>query len=144
MGRDEALPKRFFAHLSKGSNTPTYNIVLIGIIAAMGAIGLNYIGNAYEHAGELLNFGAFLAFMGVNLSTFWHFCVVTHGKRRTRIWGDIAVPLTGFGFSALIWWNLNPLAKFAGGLWFAAGLAYLAVTTKGFRRAPKQIDFSES
>jgi amino acid transporter len=144
MGRDEVLPKRFFAHLSKGSNTPTYNIVLIGIIAAMGAIGLNYIGNAYEHAGELLNFGAFLAFMGVNLSTFWHFCVVTRGKRRMRILGDIVVPLTGFVFCALIWWNLNQLAKLAGGLWFAAGLIYIAVTTKGFRMAPKQIDFSES
>jgi putrescine importer len=51
----------------------TYNILLVGAIAYCGAVGLNYIGNAYEHAGELLNFGAFLAFMGVNLSAFWHF-----------------------------------------------------------------------
>jgi putrescine importer len=144
MGRDEVLPKRFFAHLSKGSSTPTYNIVLIGIIAGVGAIGLNYIGNAYEHAGELLNFGAFLAFMGVNLSTFWHFCVITRGKRRVRFFGDIVVPITGFVFCALIWWNLNPLAKLAGGLWFGAGLIYIAISTKGFRLAPKQIDFSES
>ena len=49
------------------------NILLIGLVAYLGAIGLNYIGNAFEHAGELLNFGAFLAFMGVNFSAFWHF-----------------------------------------------------------------------
>lgn len=144
MGRDGVLPRRFFAHLSRGSSTPTYNIVLIGIVAAAGAIGLNYVGNAYEHAGELLNFGAFLAFMGVNLSTFWHFGVVIRKERRPRILGDIALPLAGFAFCALIWWNLNPLAKVVGGIWFAIGMTYIVVTTRGFRRAPKMIDFSES
>jgi amino acid transporter len=144
MGRDGVLPRRFFAHLNSKSNTPTYNIFLIGLIAVAGAIGLNYVGNAYEHAGELLNFGAFLAFMGVNLSTFWHFGVVMRGKRRLNILGDIVLPLIGFAFCALIWWNLNPLAKFVGGIWFAIGFIYIVVTTRGFRVAPKLIDFSES
>jgi amino acid transporter len=144
MGRDGVLPGGFFAHLSRGSSTPTYNILLIGFIAVSGAIGLNYVGNAYEHAGELLNFGAFLAFMGVNFSTFWHFGIVMRQKRRPHLLGDILLPLGGFGFCALIWWNLNPLAKFVGGIWFAVGLVYIAVTTRGFRRAPKLIDFSES
>jgi len=144
MGRDGVLPRRFFAHLSSGSSTPTYNILLIGLVAVVGAIGLNYVGNAYEHAGELLNFGAFLAFMGVNLSTFWYFGIVMRQKRRPHLLGDILLPLGGFAFCALIWWNLNPLAKFAGGIWFAVGLIYIAVSTKGFRIAPKLIDFSES
>ncbi|HUN82646.1 MAG TPA: APC family permease, partial [Phycisphaerae bacterium] len=144
MGRDGVLPRRFFAHLSKGSSTPTYNILLIGLITVLGAIGLNYIGNAYEHAGELLNFGAFLAFMGVNLSAFWHFGIVVRHKRRPHILGDILLPIGGFVFCALIWWNLNPLAKVVGGIWFAVGLAYIAITTRGFRLAPKLIDFSES
>lgn len=144
MGRDGVLPRRFFAHLSGDSSTPTYNILLVGAIALAGAIGLNYVGNAYEHAGELLNFGAFLAFMGVNFSTFWHFGLVMRKKRRPQLLGDILLPLGGFAFCALIWWNLNPLAKFVGGIWFAVGLVYSAVTTRGFRLAPKLIDFSES
>jgi amino acid transporter len=144
MGRDGVLPRRFFAHLSRGSNTPTFNILLIGIIAISGAIGLNYVGNAYEHAGELLNFGAFLAFMGVNLSTFWQFGVVMRRRRRVNLLGDVILPLAGFAFCGLIWWNLNPLAKLVGGIWFAAGLMYIAITTRGFRLTPKQIDFSES
>lgn len=144
MGRDGVLPRRFFAHLSAGSSTPTYNILLIGLVAVSGAIGLNYVGNAYEHAGELLNFGAFLAFMGVNLSTFWHFGIVNRRKRRPHLFGDILLPLSGFAFCALIWWNLNPLAKFVGGIWFVIGFSYIVVTTRGFRRAPKLIDFSES
>lgn len=144
MGRDGVLPRRFFAHLSTKSNTPTYNILVIGLIAVAGAVGLNYVGNAYEHAGELLNFGAFLAFMGVNLSTFWHFGVVIRKQRRVNILGDVILPLIGFAFCALIWWNLNPLAKFVGGIWFALGFIYIVVTTKGFRVAPKAIDFSDS
>lgn len=111
-------------------------------IAYGGAIALNYIGNAYEHAGELLNFGAFLAFMGVNLSAFWHFALLRTGQQR-KILADIALPLIGFAFCASIWWHLNVLAKIVGGIWFMIGVAYLAATTRGFRRAPKMIDFSE-
>jgi amino acid transporter len=143
MGRDNVLPRRFFAHLSRGS-TPTYNIVIIGILSFAGAITLNRIGNAYEHAGELLNFGAFLAFMGVNLATFWQFAVQHRAGYRRRILADVVLPLIGFGFCALIWWNLNVLAKTVGGIWFAIGLLYVAVNTRGFRRAPAMIDFSES
>jgi len=83
---------------------------------------LNHVGDAYEHAGELLNFGAFLAFMGVNLATFWQFTVVADSKHKRRVLSDIVLPLTGFVFCALIWWNLNSLAKTIGGIWFALGL----------------------
>ena len=144
MGRDGVLPRRFFGHLHRETNTPTYNILLIGVVAFVGAVALNYVGNAYEHAAELLNFGAFLAFMGVNLSTFWHFSIVLRNQGRRRILGDAILPLAGFVFCALIWWNLNILAKIVGGLWFAIGLAYIVVTTKGFRTTPRMIDFSES
>jgi putrescine importer len=144
MGRDGVLPRRFFAHLHRETNTPTYNILLIGGIAYVGAVGLNYIGNAYEHAGELLNFGAFLAFMGVNLSTFWHFSITLRRERRRRILADAILPMIGFAFCALIWLNLNIVAKIVGAIWFAIGFLYIAATTRGFRLAPKMIDFSES
>jgi amino acid transporter len=143
MGRDGVLPRKFFAHLHAETNTPTWNIILIGAVAYCGAVALNYVGNAYEHAGELLNFGAFLAFMGVNVSVFWHFAVLGRGQRR-RVLADIVLPLIGFVFCASIWWNLNGLAKIVGGIWFLAGLAYLAFATRGFRQPPKTIDFSES
>lgn len=143
MGRDGVLPRRFFAHIHAETNTPTWNILLIGVLAYIGAVALNSIGNAYEHAGELLNFGAFLAFMGVNLSSFWHFGLLARGHRR-RALQDIVLPLIGFAFCASIWWNLNILAKMVGGLWFVLGLGYLAFATRGFRLKPKTIDFSES
>jgi amino acid transporter len=144
MGRDNVLPRRVFGHLSPGSSTPTYNILIIGGLTFVGAVLLNSIGNAYEHAGELLNFGAFLAFMGVNLATFWQFAVLSRTGYRKRVLADIVLPLVGFGFCALIWWNLNGLAKTVGGIWFAIGVLYVAITTRGFRKAPAMIDFSDS
>jgi putrescine importer len=144
MGRDNVLPRKVFGYLSPQSNTPTYNILFIGLLSFAGAVVLNYIGNAYEHAGELLNFGAFLAFMGVNLATFWQFSIVAKPGYKRNILGDAILPLIGFVFCALIWWNLNNLAKTVGGIWFAAGLLYVAIKTRGFRSAPVMIDFSES
>jgi putrescine importer len=144
MGRDGVLPRKFFGHLKPGSSTPTYNILLIGALAFVGAVLLNYIGSAYQHAGELLNFGAFLAFMGVNLATFWQFSIKRQPGYERHFFRDSLLPLIGFLFCGLIWWNLNNLAKTVGGLWFAVGLIYVGYKTNWFRSAPVMIDFSES
>ena len=145
MGRDGVLPKRFFGYLKPGTSTPTYNILFIGGLAFAGAELLHYIGNAYEHAGELLNFGAFLAFMGVNFVTFWQFTVIAkrNGSER-RFLRDALLPLFGFAFCGLIWWNLNNLAKTVGGIWFAIGILYVGYKTNWFRSAPVMIDFRDS
>ena len=144
MGRDGVLPRKTFGYLKPGSSTPTFNIVLIGLISFAGAVLLNYVGSAYEHAGELLNFGAFLAFMGVNFATFWQFTVARQTGYKTKFLQDAVVPLVGFAFCGLIWWNLNGLAKTVGGIWFVLGLVYVGIRTRGFRAAPVMIDFSES
>src|SRR5215467_11413230 len=144
MGRDGVLPRKTFGYLKPGSNTPTFNILLIGGLSFCGAVLLNYVGSAYQHAGELLNFGAFLAFMGVNLATFWQFSIV-FGKDRKRNWlRDAILPLIGFFACLVIWWNLNSLAKTAGGIWLAAGIIYVGIKTRGFTSAPVMIDFSDS
>jgi putrescine importer len=145
MGRDGVLPKKFFGYLKPGSSTPTYNILLIGGIAFLGAVLLNSIGSAYEHAGELLNFGAFLAFMGVNFACFWQFTVIAKkAGAQSKLLKDAILPLIGFAFCALIWWNLNNLAKTVGGIWFAVGIIYVGFKTNWFRSAPVMIDFRES
>ena len=144
MGRDGVLPKKFFGQLKPGSNTPTNNILLIGGLAFVGAVLLNYIGSAYQHAGELLNFGAFLAFMGVNLACFWQFGVRRQQGYERRMLADIVLPLIGFLFCGLIWVNLNIIAKTVGGIWFAVGILYVGYKTKWFRSAPVMIDFRES
>lgn len=144
MGRDNVLPKKIFGHLSPKTGTPSYSILLIGAVSFAGALALNYIGNAYEHAGETLNFGAFLAFMGVNFATFWQFIVLGQPGRKKRVLADAVLPLFGFLFCGLIWWNLNPIAKEVGAVWFVLGFALLVIKTRGFRAKPVVIDFTES
>src|ERR1700730_5208561 len=144
MGRDNVLPKKFFGQLKPGTSTPTNNILLIGWISFAGAVLLYHIGNAYEHAAELLNFGAFLAFMGVNLACFWQFSVKVRAGYRRRLLADALLPLIGFLVCSYFWWNLNSLAKTVGGIWFAVGILYVGYKTNWFRSAPVMIDFSDN
>ena len=144
MGRDGVLPKKFFGQLTPGTSTPTNNILLIGGLSFIGSVMLNYIGSAYEHAGELLNFGAFLAFMGVNFACFWQFTMRRQQGAPKNFVRDALLPVLGFLFCGLIWWNLNIIAKTVGGIWFAIGLLYVGYKTNWFRSAPVMIDFRES
>jgi amino acid transporter len=144
MGRDGVLPKKFFGKLTPGTNAPTNNILLIGGLSFIGAVLLNYIGSAYEHAGELLNFGAFLAFAGVNFACFWQFSMRRRQGAPMNFVRDALLPLIGFIFCGLIWANLNIIAKTVGGIWFLIGLLYVGYKTNWFRSAPVMIDFRES
>src|SRR5579872_669567 len=132
MGRENVLPKKFFGKLKPGTSTPTNNILLIGGLSFLGAVALNYIGSAYEHAGELLNFGAFLAFMGVNLACFWQFSLRAQAGYKRRVLADVVLPLIGFLFCGLIWVNLNMIAKTVGGIWFVIGILYVGFKTNWF------------
>ena len=144
MGRDNVLPKGVFGHLDPKRNTPNYNIWIIAILAFGGGVFLSINGHGYENAAELLNFGAFIAFMGVNFSTFWQFGVKRATGSKINPLGDVLLPLFGFAFCGWIWLNLSIIAKVVGGVWFAIGIIYLAFKTHGFREKPATIDFSES
>ncbi len=144
MGRDNVLPRGVFAHLDPKRNTPNYNIGIIAILAFGGGVVLSINGHGYENAAELLNFGAFIAFMGVNFSTFWQFGIKRATGRPINLLGDVLLPLFGFAFCGWIWLNLNIVAKVVGGLWFVIGIIYLGFKTNGFREKPVMIDFTES
>lgn len=129
MGRDSVIPRRVFAYLHPVRNTPSYNIALIGILAYFGSLILSY-----ELTAEILNFGAFLGFMGVNLAVIWQFWVRRAEGRRRNFLADVILPALGFLFCGIIWWGLGPPAKIAGGIWFIIGLFVLAGHTRGFRQ----------
>ena len=144
MGRDNILPRGVFGHLEAKRNSPSYNIWIIGGLAFAGGVGLAAGGHGYENAANLLNFGAFIAFMGVNFAAFWQFGVRMARGHRPRVVADIILPLFGFAFCLWIWMNLSTVAKWVGGAWFVIGIAYVAAKTRGFREKPLMIDFTES
>ncbi len=135
MGRDNALPRKVFSYLDPRRNTPAINIGIIGLLAFAVSLILNY-----ERTGEILNSGALLAFMGVNVAAFWQFYL---RSRTGRVMADAVVPLLGFFCCLGIWLSLPAPAMIVGGGWLVAGFAIAAITTRGFRTKPARIDFSE-
>jgi putrescine importer len=91
----------------------------------------------------LLNFGAFLAFMGVNITCIQQFFLRPQAGRSRNWLTDLFVPGLAFLFCLAIWWSLPTPAKWAGGLWFAIGFTYAAIRTRGFRLQPPKMDLSE-
>ena len=125
MGRNDAIPKWFFGKLQAKRRIPANNILLIGAIALVGAFV-----TTYERGAEMLNFGAFIAFMGVNAAAFVHY----YWRSGEKKIGEFLMPVVGFVVCAAIWWNLSPPAKIAGSIWLALGVAYGAWKTNLFRK----------
>jgi putrescine importer len=131
MGRSDAVPRRFFGAIDPRRRIPMNNVLLIGAIALTGAFFISY-----ERGVELLNFGAFIAFMGVNAAAFTHYFLRAQEKR----WTNLAVPFAGFAICFFIWLHLSTLAKVAGSAWLVVGIVYGAVRTRGFRASLVNFD----
>lgn len=137
MGKTDVLPRKFFSHIDKKHNTPVYNVLLIGILTVIASLALNY-----QRIAELINFGALIAFMGVNLAAIKKLYFNSEPSKR-NILTDLIVPAAGFLFCLWIWWSLPNSPKILGGIWFLVGFIYLAISTKGFRKKPVELDFKE-
>jgi putrescine importer len=134
MGRSDAIPKSFFGAIEPKRRIPRNNILIVGAFALVGAGGLEFFANklgggAYEIGAQALNFGAFIAFMGVNAAAFVHYWL--HGKVRTV--SSFLVPVLGFLICGFIWLNLSRPALILGAVWMIAGIAYGAIRTRGFK-----------
>jgi len=125
MGRENALPKKFFGVISSKTFVPRNNVLFIGTVTLAGVFILSY-----QLTAEMLNFGAFIAFMGVNMSVFFHFFI----KEKSRKFINIVPPILGFLFCFLIWINLRIQAQIAGAIWISIGMIVGFIKSKGFRQ----------
>lgn len=128
MGRSGVLPRGFFGYLDPKRRVPRNNVWLVGFISLAGAFILEQSGG-FDLGAQLLNFGALIAFMGVNLATFVHYFV----RKRDKTFGNSVPPLAGFAICLLLWLNLSTTARVVGALWMAVGIAFGAWKTRGFR-----------
>jgi amino acid transporter len=125
MGRDNAIPAKFFAKVNPRTQIPANNIILIGVFVLFGAFVLTY-----SMGAQLLNFGALIAFMGVNAASFVHYFLRGDRKKLTYL----IVPVLGFTVCFLLWLSLGYKAKIAGLCWLAMGVLYGAYRTSWFRK----------
>ncbi len=114
MGQDKAIPKTFFGAVDPKNRIPRNNVLLIGGICLVGALAFSY-----QLGTELLNYGALLAFMGVNVSS----ALLGWRRDRKAEWFPILISLLGFLVCFFIWLNLGNLAKVVGTAWALAGIA---------------------
>jgi len=113
MGRGNALPRRFFGVLHPATAIPRNNVLLVGACTMLGVFLLTY-----EKGAELLNFGAFIAFIGVNASALVHYKF----RAKEKIRFAAAIPLSGIIICTFIWFNLGRNAQLLGFTWIAIGL----------------------
>jgi amino acid transporter len=114
MGQDGAIPRKFFGAVHPKNRIPRNNVLLIGAICLVGALFLSY-----QLGTELLNYGALLAFMGVNLSS----AVLGWRRGKGAEWFPILLSVAGFLVCGFIWLNLSSLARIAGTIWAVVGIS---------------------
>ncbi len=107
MGRDGALPPGFFGTVKESTGVPVKNVLLIGALALVGALAISY-----EMGALLLNYGAFIGFMGVNLA-----CL----RRSERTFWGMAPPAAGLAICFFMWSNLGWTALALGTAWAFLG-----------------------
>ncbi|GAA2179303.1 APC family permease [Leucobacter tardus] len=127
MGRDGALPRRFFSRVNAHTGVPVMNVLLVALVA------LTALFVDLDQAASMINFGAFIAFTFVNLSVVFTFFRFMQRRTAGAWFGFVLVPLVGAVINVALWVNLDTVSMIIGACWFALGLGYLIVKTRGFR-----------
>jgi putrescine importer len=130
MGRSNVLPRSFFGAVAVRSRVPRNNVILVGLVALLGAFVFSY-----SLGAEMLNFGALIAFMGVNAAAILHY----YARAQEKKLSNLLPPLFGGLICFLLWLNLSRPAIIAGAIWTVAGVSYGAYRTRGFR--PNLVSF---
>ena len=138
MGRDNILPRKIFGHLNAERGSPSYNVIIAGALAYLGTLTMGW-----ERSVEILNFGALMAFMAVNLAAIRYFGFSPEMKNKRKLFLDVIVPALGFLFCLVIFLGLQNSTLAAGAIWVGVGALYVLLKTKALGQ-PVAIDFSES
>jgi putrescine importer len=138
MGRDNVLPRKIFGHLNAARGNPTYNVAIAGGLAYLGTLTMQW-----ERAVEVMNFGALMAFMAVNLAAVRHFGFTPGLPGKRNLLFDVITPSLGFLFCLVIFLGLQGSTLVTGAIWCGVGTLYVVLKTRVLGETVV-IDFSES
>jgi amino acid transporter len=125
MGRSNALPRSFFGAIDPKHHVPRNNVFFVGAITLVGSFFLSY-----GRGIELLNFGALIAFMGVNAAAFVRYYLRAEEK---KVFSNLIPPVLGFVICFALWLSLSRPAQIVGSIWMIAGISFGVWKTRWFR-----------
>ena len=137
MGRDNVLPKKLFGAINKRFHTPHFNIILI--IAVEYIIGSTV---ALDHVAELVNYGALVGFLLLNISVVWMYYIKPSHKLLDKHYiiknpfRTLICPLLGVLVMLWVISGLHAITIIVGTIWLALGVIYGAIHSKGYRVVP--------
>jgi amino acid transporter len=114
-------------------------VIIVGIVGLVGSIVLSL-----DFVASIINFGALVAFSFVNLAVIKHFMIDNARRGLGAVLKYLVAPALGFGMTVWLWTSLSGTALIAGLVWVVLGFLVLLVSTRGFRRRPPVMDFTES
>jgi amino acid transporter len=130
MARDRQLPS-FLARVHERKGVPVNATLLVAVVSLVLGLYFNTRDDGISLLSTLVNFGALTAFLALHVSVVVHY-VVRGGSRDW--WRHLAAPVIGFAILAYVLLNAQLQAKWLGLIWFAVGLAVLAVLVALGRR----------
>ncbi|KAB1645071.1 APC family permease [Gulosibacter chungangensis] len=133
MGRDGVLPKRIFGSLSAKFRTPVFSILAISVV------GLIAIFMDVATSTSFINFGAFVAFIMVNLSVIVYWAKERREGRAHNALLYLVAPIIGMIVIAYLLLQLDIHAITLGSIWLGVGIIVLAITTRGFTKQPTEL-----
>jgi putrescine importer len=139
MGRNGVLPKKFFGYVHPKFRTPSFNVILVGIVSLLA------IAPSLELISSFINFGALIAFTFVNLSVIAHFVFRLKKYKTSRdFFTYIIMPILGAGSTGILWYNLQKDALIGGIVWVAIGFIYMLFQTRFFKLKLSDFAFDEA
>ena len=137
MGRDGVLPKKLFGVLNARFNTPVRSILVTGAIALL-ATTLDVTTST-----SFINFGAFVAYILVNLSVISHYFIRSKKRGAGGTIKYLIFPFIGATLVFYLLVHLDMAAVILGCCWSAVGFIILLYLTKMFKQDPPEMTIDE-
>lgn len=132
MGRDGRLPKAFFGAVNQRWQTPHWNIIFIVVLECI-------LGSLFslDNIAELVNYGALLGFITLNLTVIWLYYIKRNGNAPLALgetphwlppWSSsfkyFISPLLGATLLLWVFCNLKSVTLIVGTSWLLIGIVY--------------------
>lgn len=131
MGRDGVIP-RVFAKIHPKYQTPYFGTLVVGAASCLIPLVLTV-----TQLVRLVNFGALLSFVFLNVAVFIFFFIK---EKRRNTFGDILkfviCPVCGVAILLFVFSGFENLTYIIGFSWLAVGIVIGAIKSKGYKEVP--------